>query len=79
VINIDELCNDVMVLDSDILWLKDFDVRDPMPEPRIIPDRDPADRFGTKAIGQLGCPGPARYKYCLSSMTSGAWFDDISK
>ena len=80
-LNVDELCNDVIVLDSDILWIKDFDVRDPVPEPRR-----PAEGSGVVdpeegSLGQppLGCPRPPRYKYCLSSQTSGAWYDDITK
>lgn len=66
VANVPELCNDVMVMDSDNLWVKRFDVRQPVPK-----RRDPLHRGGTPP-----CPS-FRYKYCLSSKDSGAYEGDI--
>ena len=83
VLNVDELCNDVIVLDSDILWIKDFDVRDPVPEPRLPAVQGSGGVDPEEALSQRPLPGcprpPPRYKYCLSSQTSGAWYDDITK
>ena len=87
-INAEELCNDVIVLDSDILWIKDLDVRDPLPLPEPTHRRpvikqggrpDPIERPSGESVNSNLCPGPMRYKYCLSSMDNGAWYGDITK
>lgn len=97
-----ELCNDVIVLDSDVLWLREFDVR--------VHPRKAAAGVGSSASHSAGqhhhtssvalsitggrraaagsappapvvvphCPLVQRYKYCLSSMDTGAWYGDIT-
>ena len=78
----------MIVLDSDLLWIKDYDVRVPAPQPSRTDDDAVAGVVGTDRQRRVyhaakaaaaQCPPAVRYKYCLSSMDSGAWCGGVSQ
>ncbi|GAX78786.1 hypothetical protein CEUSTIGMA_g6223.t1 [Chlamydomonas eustigma] len=93
ILNVEEMCNDVVVLDSDLLWIKDYDVRSPAPHLKSIHSRLSAGLQQLKGSrkremsyqqgGVQNCKTvlqstTMRYKYVLSSMKTGAWYGDIT-
>lgn len=62
------MCDNVLISDADTLWLRDFDVVTPVPPS--------PDAGGSGAAAAATCR--YKFKYNLASMTSGAWYGDIT-